>query len=380
MWLRNMAIPSNRKKYLVRMLVLTLVLTVLTIHLVFHFSALAASTEFNRNFCRSIIAQIHVMSVEYGVDSDAVSNGYFVANLTFENPTNEQVTLTRGTHAEYYYYNSSTGGGWQIAEGWTYDSVEISSGISKMVLRMDLNPYSRQDPSFAIVTNYEWIISYHPKLGTVSYQMTAIVTDSSIQHEGPTFPKDEIYTVADTYAASIVIIWILGFEIVAVSLIRRGGAQKSGALVEGEKHNVMLSIIYGVQGLGIIAAQIYYTFIYVLIPPPPLPSGPGGYIPVAASFAAAYLFLEINSIALAFLSVAAGLFLKLKWARKAAFPMSLISVLVLVLGVVITLNSLANQGMLLTHNIVLSILFSAIAVAHGIVMYVVAFKKPKFST
>jgi hypothetical protein len=360
-------------------LLLTIIIGVLTVFLFFQFVGLAANTDFNRSYSRSIIAQIHLKNVQFVVNSDAISRGYFIVNLTFENPTNESLTLTRGVHAESYYYNSSSGAtGWKIAEGWASESLGISPGSSKMALRMNLEPYPRQNPSFAIVPNYRWWIYYSPKLGTVSYQMTATVIDLSIQHGEPAFPQDEIYTVADTYAASIASAWILGFEIVAVSLIQKGEAQKSGGVVEGEKHNVMLSIIYAVQGLGIIAAQIYYTFIYVLIPPPPLPSG---YIPYglhgAAGIAAGILFLEINTIALAFLAVAAGLFLQMKWAMKAAVPISLISVIVLLLSVATTLNSLFNPNLMFIHTIALAILFSAIAIAHGIVVHVGAFKKPR---
>lgn len=354
-------------------------MTALTIYMVSQFGGLAANTEFNRDHSRNIIAQIHLTKVQFVVDSNAVSRGYFMANLTFENPTDEKLTFPGGVHGELYSYNSSTGSaGWKIADGWTYTTLETSPNISKIALRMDLDLYSKQNSGFAIVPNYKWWIYYNPKLGTVSYQMTAVITDSSIQYGEPTFPQDEIYTVADTYAASIVGAWILGFEIVAVSLIRRGGAQKSGALTEGEKHNVVLSIIYAVQGLGIIAAQIYYTFIQVLIPPPPLPSG---YIPYGllgvAGFAAGILFLQINAIALAFLAVAAGLFFQTKWAMKAALPISLISVIVLLLIVATTLSSLFNPSLMFIHTIALAILFSAIAIAHGIVVYVVALRKPR---
>jgi len=355
---------------------LMIIPAVLTIFLVFQFSGLAANTDFNRNHSRTVIAQIHVKNVQFVVDLDAVSRDYFVANLTFENPTNEKLTLTEWVHAEYYSYNSTTGGtGWKIADGWAYNSLEISPDSSKMALRMDLEPHPRQDSSFAIVSSYKWMIYYRPKLGTVSYQMTAIVTDSTIQHQGPSYPSDEIYTVADTYAASIVSAWILGLEMVAVSLIRREGTHKSGAMSGGEKHNVMLSIIYAVQGLGIIAAQIYYSSKYIFIPPPPLPSG---YIPYglhgAAGIAAGILFLEINVIALAFLSVAIGLFFQKNWARKTALPMSLISALVLLLGLVTTLKPLFDQGQQITHNIAFATLFSAIAFAHGIAVYVLAYK------
>lgn len=359
-------------------LLMVIFLAVLTIYLVFQFSGLAAESNFNRDYSGNIIAQIRLKSLQFILDSDAISEGYFVSNLTFENPTSEKPTLT-SVHGECYYHNSSTGStGMKLAEGWTDKALVIPPGSSQMALRMDFNLYSTQNPNAAIASSYQWMIYYRLKLGYVSYQMMATVTDSTIQYEGPSYPSDEIYTVADTYTSSIISVWIIGFEIVALSLIRKERGQKTVATSASEKHNVMLSIIYALQGLGIFVAPIYYRFIYALIPRPPLPSG---YIPYGghgvSEMAAGFLLLAFNVIALVFLFVAIGLFFKKNWARKAATPISVLLTLVFSLAVPTTLKPLIDQGQLITYNIALGVLFSAVAIAHGTGAYLLAFRRPK---
>lgn len=362
---------------LTALLVLTLVVS--TGYLVSQLSVPVSSDRYNRNYSKNVIAQTRLTNIQFVVDSDAIGKGSFVSNLTFENPTNEKLTLTN-VHGVYYYYNSTTDSGWEIAEGWTSISQEMPSGNFQMTLRMDLNPYSKQNPDFATVRDYRWSIVYRLRLGYISYQRIAIATGAAIQHEGPSYPSDEIYSVAHTYMCSIAGIWIFGFEIVVVSLIRKGRAQKTGTISESRRHNGMLLIIYASQSLGIIAAQGYNALLYMLIPPPPVDSFQSAYgMHGAAPIAVAISFIEINIIALAFLIVGIGLFFRKKWAVYMAVFMSLLSMLAFSSGALIALKPSADQELLTTYNIALGTLYTAIAVAHGIAIYLVGVKRAIFA-
>lgn len=349
-------------------------LVVLTAYLVFQLWGPVASDSYNRTYSRDIIAQIHLTSIQFTVDLDTISRGYFIANLTVENPTNETLALGR-VHGEYYSRNVTTGGGWKIAEGWTWvnSSGVVIPGSSVLALRMELDPWGVPlEPRFMIVPNYTFAIYYTLKLRYVSYQMTAIFRDSTIEIEGPAYPSDEIYTLVHTYVFSIVGAWILGFEIVAISLIRKEKTSGTVTMLESMKHSRMFSIIYASQGLGIIAAQGYYQLLYRLIPRPPVEFQ---YVGGPAAIAAAFIIIEINMVALLLLIVAAGLFFRKSLARKVAFLISLILALTSVSAALFALKPLIDQRVLITYNLAMAILFSAIAISHAIVIYVFAFKK-----
>jgi hypothetical protein len=208
--------------------------------------------------------------------------------------------------------------------------------------------------------------------------MIAMVTGSGIQTRGPYMGSSygEPYTILSTYVLSIIDTWAIALEIVAVFLIIKLGAQKTETVPERETHNVMLSIIYGLQGIGFLAAPYSVSLFYALIPLAPLDPyqiAYGGH--GAGAIAAGLLYFGALIAGLVGLFVAAGLFLRWNWTKYAAAAFSALGVFGWLYLDGILLQSSAVQG-LTVYNLVLGILFLATAAANGIVLYIIWRRMP----
>jgi hypothetical protein len=217
-----------------------------------------------------------------------------------------------------------------------------------------------------------WKIYYHPKLGATAYEMIAEIHNSTIQTSGPfrSF-TDETYSAATTQVFSIIGVWVIGFEIVAISLIRDRKQQEFQQLPRVKPHNMMVSIVYFAQGLGLIASLFYFSSVNGLIAQ--VPSDPN-YIPYGGHGAAGvlgdFMLNSIIIIGLICLVIALGLYLRAYWARRTAYMMSFAAVLFWLSAALLNLAPVIRYATVITFNIASGIMYLAVAGAHGIVIYV----------
>lgn len=316
---------------------------------------------------RSVLVQARLVSLEFLADPPSISQDYFMFNLTFHNPTNETLTLMR---VEGYYRD----GGYLIATGKDETAERIASGSSWHVLR--LNKYVTErytPPNVSLGIDPKWEIKYHLKLGSTAYKMTANVEGSAnqnIQTKGPfSTDYDETYSVANTYTLSIVDAWAIGLEIVAVFLIVKESFQRIPETIEKKAgpHYIMLSIIYASQGVGVIAGIQYLFWIQSIIPPAPPEFF---YQSGAGAIAGGLVLWMIYFAGFALLFLALGLFRRAKWARETVPLVSIILMGGFFFLAMRALQPLIWQGLSLSFNLALGVLFLVTVIANGIVVYV----------
>jgi len=169
------------------------------------------------------------------------------------------------------------------------------------------------------------------------------------------------------YVISIIDIWVIPFEILAIAIIIHGRKTEGPP----PSHDRMFEIIYALQGFGFFAALFWGSMMTFLIPPPPPPSG-YYYVPLAPGI----LFLILGAIAFSISAVsflaAYGFLRKRSWAKKVAFSLSLPSMLLwscLVYGLVRTWLVFPTMFYLSLIFLVL-----ALAVANAIVVGVLVWR------
>jgi hypothetical protein len=341
---------------------------VITLFLGFQAWSVVAQSRYSQ----SLIVQTRLTEIQFVVDSTAIRRGYLTANLTFRNPTTETITLAT-VETDYYegvpqnWYGTYA----LIADGAINTTQTLSPGDSLFSVRVTLNPYYAGNASLA--PNTSWIIKYYPQFGLAACEMIATVRGSSIQTTGPFMGSgySEPYTTLNMYVFSIINTWAIALEIVAVSLIMRPRAQKAETVPRRETHNVMLSIIYGLQGVGFLAAPYYFSFIYALIPLAPLDPyqiAYGGH--GAAGMMGQFLLYALFIAGLVDLLVAVGLFLRWNWTKNVATAFSAVGILGWLYIAVLLLQPSATMEGLTVYTLTLAILFVVTAAANGIVVYV----------
>jgi len=331
--------------------------TVLTFYFSLQFLGVVNSSYTSRD----VIAQTRLTNVQFIVDSTSIRSGYFQANFTFENPAIEDLALAR-IQAVYYEVTpvGSNSSERMSAEARTEITDKIHSGQAVTQVRMTVVYHRVENESSA--PSSVWRIKYHPKLGATAYEMIAEVHNSTIQTSGPfrSF-ADETYFAATTQVFSIIGVWVIGLEIVAISLIRDRRQQEFQQLPRVKPHNMMVSIAYLAQGLGLVASLFLFSFVNGLIAQ--VPSDPN-YIPYGGHGAIGAVVDIISTsfiiIGMIYLVIALGLFLRADWVRRAAVIMSFAAVL----------SWLCAALLIIRGNIAAGILYFAVAGAHGIVIYV----------
>jgi len=317
---------------------------------------------------RSVIIQVYLVNVKFLDDPPSIGQDYFMFNLTFQNPTNETLMLMR---VEGEYRDS---GGYLIAVGNNETAEHIASGSSGYILQM--NKYVTEyytPPNVPLGVDPEWKIRYYLKLGPNAYQMTATVEGSigqTIQTEGFfSTGYDETYSTANTYSLSIVNSWVIGLEIVAISILTKERLQRIRHTMEKklDTHDIMLSIIYAFQGVGVIAGTPYLFWVQSVIPPAPAEFF---YISGAGELARGFHLLMIYFAGFALLVVGLGLFRRARWARATAPLFSIILLIIFFYEAVLAFQPLIWQQTSSSYNLALGIMFLLILIANGIVLYI----------
>lgn len=350
---------------------LTIAVLVAVVVFTSYFGFQALSVVSQSYYSRGLIVQARLTSLQFLINSAAISNGYFMADLTFENPTREIMNLTRleATYYETLHYDSYSADS-LIAKGEINTPKELAPGSSLVSVRTVINPYYSGNAS--LVSNTKWLIRFYPQMGLTTYEMIATVKGSAIKTEGPYMATghSEPYVTLNTYAFLTIDFWAIGLEIIAVSLIIKARTEKTGSLAEKGMHYIMLPIIYALQGVGFLAAPYYFQFVNLLVPQaPPDPY----YIPYGFHGAGGILFelllFAAFVLGIAFLSLAGVLFIRVKWARTAAFVVSVLFAFGWLYFAVLFFQSFLAQELIML-NLLLALLFLLTAIAHGIAAYV----------
>lgn len=315
---------------------------------------------------KGIIVQVRLIDLQHVVDSLAIEKGYFTCNLTFSNPTHETLNL-RVLYVNYWGSPLR----WRqflIASGGGKTDDNINPGTTRISLKLEFSPdYAG---NVLLVQQPLLDVSYSLKLGATAYAMRATVQNSTIQTEGPFYARgvDVTESTLTTYLLSIIAVWAIPFEIFAVAIIIQGRKAEEAAL----SHDKMLAVIYSLQCLVFIAAPFWGTIINFLIPPLPPPDF--YYSSFAAGFAALLLFALALSISVVFFVTAYGFIRNRGWARKVAFPLSFLSILVWSYAEFHLVRAWFFEG--LSTMYYLSLIFSilALAVANAIAVYVLVWR------
>lgn len=352
-----------KSKVTLAFIILFAVIVVLSAYFVLQFGNFAYLSGYNR----SVIIQVYLVNVKFLDDRPSIGQDFFMFNLTFGNPTNETLMLMR---VEGVYRD----GGYLIAVGNNETAEHIASGSSYRVLRM--NKYITEyytPPNVSLGVDPRWKIRYHLKLGPNAYKMTSTVEgliDQTIQTEGPfNTDYDETYSTANTYSLSIVNSWIIGFEIVAIYLLTKERFQRIRHTTEKKlgTHDIMLSIIYAFQGVGVIARTQYLFWVQSVIPPAPPEFY---YISGAGELARGYYLLMIYFAGFALLVVGLGLFRRARWARATAQLLSIMLLIIFFYGAVLAFQSLIWQRTSFSYSLALGTIFLLTLIANGIVLYI----------
>jgi len=349
----------NRKVALVLMIA---VLAVPTSYFALQFWNVVAYHEYRKG----LIVQARLIELKYVIDSSAIEKGYFTCNLTFSNPTPETLTLN-----VLYVDCWESPLRWRqylIAFGEGITDENLSPGTTQVLVRLDFNPDYTDD--VLLVQQPIWDISFSPKLRPTAYTMKATVQNSTIQTEGPSYAWgiDETESTLVTYMVSIVALWAIPSEILAAVIIFQGRKAEGAALL----HDKMLSIIYCTQGFGFIVASLWGTIFKVLIPPLPPPDF--YYSSFASAFAAVFLFVFALSISAVFFLAAYGYLRKRDWAKKVAFPLSLLSLFVWSYVEFHLLTAWFFEGLSTMYYLSLIFLTLGLALANAIAVYVLVWR------
>ena len=314
---------------------------------------------------KEVIIQVRLIDLQYEVNSLAIQKGYFTCNLTFSNPTRETLNL-RAFYVSYWE-GSSRWRQFLIASGRAETDEKINPDTTQISLELEFSPdYAG---NVLLVQQPLLDVGYSSKLGPTAYAMKATVQNSTIQTEGPFYAWgiDETESMLTTYLISIIALWAIPFEILAVAMIIQGRKTENPVLL----HRI-LAIVYGLQGLGLIAAPFWGAIIDFLIPPLPPPDF--YYSSIAGALGALFSLVFAFSISMVFFVTAYGLIRKRSWAKKAAFPISFLSVLVWSYGEFHLVRAWFFEGLATMYY--LSLIFSVLAlvVANAIAVYVLVWR------
>lgn len=170
------------------------------------------------------------------------------------------------------------------------------------------------------------------------------------------------------YMMSIIDIWAIPLEILALATIVQGRKVEGASRL----HDRMFGIIYALQGLGFFAAPFWGAIINFLIPPPPSPAF--YYSSIAAGLADLLLLAIAFSISMVFFLAAYGSLRKRGWAKKVAFPLSLLSLFVWSYVEFHLLRAWFFEGLSNTYYISLIFLILALAIANAMAVCVLVWR------
>jgi len=335
----------------------TFVLIIVPVFISVYMIFLCSNVVAYNNFSRSIVVATRLVDIELlDVSNVTLAKGYFTSLLTFENPSIQTLNLTRLEVACYPSYD----GGSRIALGKIDGPVKLGSDMAQVIVRMNLDVgASFELPSY-------WIVIYRLKLDPVHYSFTSEMRDSATEIKGPfSTGESEAFTLITTYTLFLVDAWAVVLGVIAVLIIfqERKIEKTIRASPKGQEHNRMLAIMYGLQGIGIVAVLPFLGWINSVISEPPVefPYGLHGAAGIAASFVIGLVFV----ISLIFLGTALGLLLRARGARSVALSLSVISVLVWLLGGVYILTRPA-----MVQDLALAALYLATVAANVIAAYI----------
>lgn len=315
---------------------------------------------------KEVIVQVRLIDLQYVINSLAIEKGYFTCNLIFNNPTSETLNL-RALHVNYWGSPLR----WQqyliASEGGKTDG-SILPSTTQVSLQLEFNPDYAGDILLAPESLFD--VSYSLKLGPTAYSMRATVQDSTIQTKGPFYAWeiDETESTLTTCLISIIAVWAIPFEILVLAMIIEGRKAEGAAL----SHDKMLAIIYGLQGIGFIAAPFWGTIINFLIPPLPPPDF--YYSSFAAGFAALFSVALALLISMLFFVAAYGFIRNRSWAKKVAFPPSFMSILVWSYTEFHLVRAWFFEQLSTSYHLSLIFLILALAIANAIAVSVLVWR------
>jgi len=308
------------------------------------------------SYSRSIVASTRLLNIEFLDTSPAVlENGYFTVLITFENPTNRTLNMTKLQAAPYQPYE---GGSARIALGEIEKPIELGPGNTQVVLHMNIDTGSSfAQPSY-------WLVIYRLKFGSVHYSFNSEMRNSAIETKGPfSIWENEASTQITTNVLFTVDTWAVGLEAIAVLILlqeRREDEAPRGR--REDEHNRMLAVIYALQGIGIITPLFFSAWINAVLSEPP----PEFYYQSGAGAIAVDIFRGLIYLAaLIFLLTAWGLLLRNRAAMRATLFLSSISGFVSLLAGVLILTRLATM-----QDLALATLSLTTFTANVIAMYI----------
>jgi len=345
----------------VALLLLIVVLAVPTSYFALQFWNVVAFQEHRKE----VVVQVRLIDLSYVVDSISIARGNFTCSLTFNNPASEKLTLNK---LYVSYWEGSLR--WQqylVASG-SKASENIDSGITNIALNMGFNPEFTGD--VLLVQQPVWDISYTPKLGPTAYRMSASVENSTIRTAGPFYAIeiDETESTLTAYMMSVIDVWAISFEIVAVAIIFQGRKAEEAERAQSR----MLASIFGLQGLGFLIAPFWGGVVNSLIPP--LPPQDFYYSSFAGAFAALLLLALAFSISMVFFLTAYGSLKRRGWTKKLAFILSLPSLLIWSYVEFHLVRAWFFEGLSTIYYLSLIFLFLVLAVANAIAVCVLVWR------
>ena len=312
------------------------------------------------NFSRSIIAATHLLDIEFlDVNPATLEKGYFTSLLTFENPSNQPLNMTKLVAAYYQANLPGVPGALRIALGNMGESIRLGPGRTQIILQMNLDTNASFEPPCY------WVVSYRLKFGSAHYGFTSEMLDSVIETKGPFSTwESQAFTLIATYTLLAVDAWALGLEAMgALILFQERKIGQTARVAEEKEHNRMLSIIYASQGIGLFVSPSFVTLINsVLSEPPP----EFYYVSGAGALMHDLLIGFIYLTAFVFLVTALGILLRKRTARGAALFLSSIGVFVWLFGGVLILTRSP-----VAQDLALATLLLATTAANGIALYLI---------
>jgi len=185
-----------------------LIPVVVSAYTIFRCSNVVAYT----NLSRSIIVATRLRSVEFlDISSATLVTGYFTSLVTFENPTNQTLNMTKLVVAPYQPYDAGSA---RMALGEMEKSIILDPSETQVIVQLKIDTGSSVGPP-----SY-WIVIYRLKFGTAHYSFTSEMHDSVIQTKGPfSIGENQASTEIITYTLVAVDAWALGLEVIVVLIL-----------------------------------------------------------------------------------------------------------------------------------------------------------------